>query len=519
MDRRAKVELFEELRRELTYGVGSVRAVARKFQVHRRQVRQAQASAVPPERKVALRSSPSLDPVKPFIERILSADKTAPRKQRHTAHRIWVRLCSEMSQFPVAESTVRAYVRQRKAALLLSGREVYVPQEYEWGHEGQADWYEAWVVLDGVRVKVQVFSLRSMKTGGAYHRAYHRATQQAFFEAHEEAFKYFGGVFQVIRYDNLASAVKKILKGRTRVEHEEFIKFRSHWRFNSEFCAPRQPQEKGGVEGEVGTYRRNHFVPLPEAKDLEDLNRVLHASCIEDQSRIIGARPARVGELMVEESARLTPLPAERFDIAQIKSPIVDGKGCVKLVNVWYSTPLRPDTRVTARVLPSLVEVWYAGKLVAQHERCYTHGQEIYDLNHYLDVLDRKPGALPGSKPLAQWRAAGRWPKSLDVLHELWQKRLGRHEGTRELVDLILLAPKHGWPAIRSCADRALEYGCTDASAVKCLLTQSGQPTQMTLLSLEDLGVLSKFDRPLPEVDCYDLLLAGARAIEMAVAP
>jgi transposase len=512
------VKLFEELRRELTFGVGSVRAVARKFRVHRRVVRQAQESSVPPDRRVGVRPAPALGPVKQFIEAILTADKTAPRKQRHTAHRVWVRLCSEMPEFPVAESTVRAYVRERKGALGLTGREVYIPQEYESGYEAQADWYEAWVTLDGVLVKVQVFSLRSMKTGGAYHRAYYRATQQAFFEAHEEAFKYFGGVFQVIRYDNLASAVKKVLKGHTRKEHERFIEFRSHWRFNSEFCAPRQPQEKGGVEGEVGAYRRNHFVPVPAVMNLEELNRVLLASCIEDQSRIIGSRNAPVGELMIEESTNLTALPDEGFDVALSKSPTVDGKGCVKLVNVWYSTPLRPDTRVTARVLPSLVEVWYAGKLVAQHERCYAHGQEIYDLNHYLDVLERKPGALPGSKPLAQWRASGQWPKSLDVLHELWQKRLGRHEGTRELVDLILLAPKYGWPAIRSSADRALEYGCTDASAVKCLLTQSGQPTQMTLLSLEDLGVLSKFDRPLPDMGSYDLLLAGSHAREMAVA-
>lgn len=519
MDRRAKVDLFEELRRELAFGVGAVRAVARKFHVHRRVVRQALESSVPPDRKVAARPAPALDPVKVFIEGILTTDMTAPRKQRHTAHRIWVRLRSEMPEHPVAESTVRAYVRERKGALGLSGREVFVPQEYGSGYEAQADWYEAWVMLDGVQVKVQVFSLRSMHTGGAYHKAYYRATQQAFFDAHEEAFKYFGGVFQVIRYDNLASAVKKVLKGHTRIEHERFIELRSHWRFNSEFCAPRQPQEKGGVEGEVGTYRRNHFVPVPKVRDLDELNRMLLASCIEDQSRIIGSRVAPVGELMIEESTKLTPLPTEGFDIAQSKSPTVDGKGCVKLINVWYSTPLRPGARVTARVLPSLVEVWYAGKLVAMHERCYTHGQEIYDLNHYLDVLDRKPGALPGSRPLAQWRAAGQWPKSLDVLHELWQKRLGRYEGTRELVDLILLAPKYGWAAIRSSADRALEYGCTDASAVKCLLTQSGQPTQMTLLSLEDLGVLSKFDRPLPVMDGYDLLLAGARSSAMAVAP
>ncbi len=512
------MELFEELRRELTYGVGTVRGVARKFHVHRRVVRQALASAVPPDRKVPERPAPALDPVRQYIEDILTADLKAPRKQRHTAHRIWVRLRSEMPEYAVAESTVRAHVRERKAALGLSGREVHIPQVYDWGHEGQADWYEAWVVLCGVHVKVQVFSLRSMKTGAAFHRAYLRATQQAFFEAHEAALKYFGGVFQVIRYDNLASAVKKVLQGRTRIEHESFIKFRSHWCFTSEFCAPRQPQEKGGIEGEAGTYRRNHFVPVPEVKDLAELNQMLLASCIEDQSRIIGSRSAPVGELMLEERVHLTQLPAEGFDIAESKSPTVDGKRCVKLVNVWYSTPLRPGAKVTARVLPHSVEVWYAGKLVAQHERSYTHGQEIYDLNHYLDVLDKKPGALPGSLPLAQWRDAGLWPKSLDVLHTLWQKHLGRHEGTRELVDLILLAPKFGWPSIRSSADRALEFGCTDASAVKCLVTQGGQPTQMTLLSLEDLGVLSTFDRPLPIMDGYDQLLTEPNSDVKAVA-
>jgi hypothetical protein len=140
MDRRIRVELFEQIRREYEIGVGSIRGVARKFGVHRRDVRNAIESALPPPRKVSVRACPALDRVKPFIEAMLVADKTAPRKQRHTAHRIWIRLRQQQPQFPVAESTVRAYVRERKWALGLAGAETCVPQGYDWGQEAQVDW-------------------------------------------------------------------------------------------------------------------------------------------------------------------------------------------------------------------------------------------------------------------------------------------------------------------------------------------------------------------------------------------
>ena len=94
--------------------------------------------------------------------------------------------------------------------------------------------------------------MRSMATGNAYHRAYRRATQQALLEAHEHAFAYFGGVFGTLRYDNMTSVVKKILRGRQRVETERMIAFRSHWGFESAYCNPAKGNEKGGVEGELG---------------------------------------------------------------------------------------------------------------------------------------------------------------------------------------------------------------------------------------------------------------------------
>lgn len=103
-----------------------------------------------------------------------------------------------------------------------------------------------------------MFVLRSMASGAVFHRAYQRGTQQAFLEAHQLAFHYFGGVFRRLRYDNLPAAVKRTMRGFRREETARFVAFRSHWRFESAFCTPGEGHEKGGVENEVGTFRRNH---------------------------------------------------------------------------------------------------------------------------------------------------------------------------------------------------------------------------------------------------------------------
>src|SRR5215467_4048664 len=310
MERRTKVELFEAIRREYQFGVGTIKGVAEKFGVHRRMVRQALENAMPPERKTPVRKRPILGPVQTFIDEILEADRKAPRKQRHTAHRIYVRIDQEL-KLEIGESTVRRYVRERKRAMGFARGEIYIPQSYAWGEQAQIDWYEAWVVLGEVEQKAQIFSCRSMASGGAYHRAYPRATQQAFLEAHEEAFRYFGGVFHTLRYDNLGSAVRKILQGYQREETVRFVAFRSHWGFESSFCNPSKGNEKGGVEEEVGYYRRNHLVPLPAVRDWAELNEHLLKGCQADQQRVIGDRKQSVGEGMIIEREHLRPLAEE----------------------------------------------------------------------------------------------------------------------------------------------------------------------------------------------------------------
>jgi transposase len=507
VDRRTKLDLFEQIRREYEFGAGTIAGVARKFGVHRRMVRQALASPFPPDRKAPQRDRPALGTAIEFIDSILEADLQAPRKQRHTAHRIWVRIRQELADCAASERTIRRYVARRKREIGLSGRDTHIPQVYGPAQEAQVDWYEAWVEMGGEQVKTQILSVRSMYSGAAFHVAYLRATQQALLEAHELAFHYFCGVFRLLRYDNLSAAVKKVLRGHRREETDRFIAFRSHWRFESAFCTVAEPQEKGGVEGEVGYFRRNHLAPVPKVADLAELNALLRAGCDEDLRRVVGDRRASVGELLAQERPALTALAPEGFEIAEESFARVDGKGCVQAKTNWYSTPLPPGTRVRVRVLPASIEVWHEGRVVARHQRCYARQQRVLDLEHYLDVLERKPGALAGSQPLAQWRAQGRWPESFDQIWQSFQKRLGQSEGTRAMVDLLQEGRRSGYARLREAVEEAIAYGCTDPSAVRYLMHAAAlsRPVRETV----DIGELARYERPLPTLTAYDELLEG----------
>lgn len=503
--RKATVELFEEIRREYEFGIGTIQGVARKFGVHRRLVREALGTAVPVEQSTQPRPRPRLEPVAFFIEAILTADQRAPRKQRHTAHRIYQRLRAEVPDCPIAESTVRRYVRERKAALGLLRRETFVPQRYAWGSEAQVDWYDAVADLGDERVTLQVFVLRSMASGAAFHRAYRHATQQAFLDAHEHAFHYFGGLFRQLRYDNLSAAIKRVLRGARREETTRFVAFRSHWRFAAEFCTPAEAHEKGGVENEVGTFRRQHWVPVPRARDLADLNAQLLQACREDEGRILSGRQETVGAALLTERAHLLPLADEDFDLDEVSFPTVNSVGCVKVKTNAYSVPLRAGTTVAVKLSATTVAIWHAGRCVARHERCYGRQQEILDLEHYLDVLAHKPGALAGSKPLDQWRQLGRWPASYDRFWEGLMARQGRQAGTKAMIELLQLGRTYGQPRLRAAIEQALALGCTDSAAVHHLVTAPDH-ARVPAATVE-LGALARFERPLPDVTPYDRLL------------
>lgn len=500
------MELYEQIRREYEHGVGTIKGVARKLGVHRRMVREALGDAVPPNRKVPIRERPKLEPATGWIDAILDADRKAPRKQRHTAHRIWCRLRAERPDVDVAESTIREYVRRRKVELGLIGRETFIPQSYHWGSEAQVDWYEAWADIDGERQKAYLFCMRSMASAGAFHCAYPHASQQAFLEAHELAFRHLGGVFAVVRYDNLKSAVQKIMRGHRREETARFIAFRSHWGFQSEFCTPGQGHEKGGVEGEGGYFRRNHLVPLPQVRSWEELNVHLRQASQDDEQRIVSGRGQTVGAAMNLEREHLLPLAEEGFDLAALHFPQVNASGCIQVLTNFYSVPLPVGAQVQAKVYSAYVEVWHQGKRVARHERCFGRQQKVLDLEHYLEALVNKPGALVGSTPLEQWRAQGRWPATFDRFWEVLKQRQGKQPGTRAMIELLLLGRQHGHAPLKEAIEQALELGCSDVGAVRLLLGVK-QGEQRRPPEAVEIGALRCYDRPQPTTSNYDQLL------------
>ncbi|MGH2882816.1 MAG: IS21 family transposase, partial [Solirubrobacteraceae bacterium] len=294
----SRVEQFEQIRRDRDREGLSLRALAARHGVHRRTVKQALLSPVPPvKRRPTGRPAPKLGPFRGVIDGWLEADRGVPRKQRHTARRIWQRLVDEHGA-DVAEVTVRQYVHRRKRELGLAVGEVFVPQVHAPGVEGEVDWGEALAVLGGVSVKVHLFVMRASFSGAAFCQASLVESQQAFLELHVLAFEWFGGVFQKIRFDNLRSAVKKVLKGRRRIESDRFVALRSHYLFASQFMTPglEGAHQKGGVEGEVGRYRRNHLVPVPQLRDLAELNALLLAGCEQDLERRIDGRQHAIRE-------------------------------------------------------------------------------------------------------------------------------------------------------------------------------------------------------------------------------
>ena len=337
----------------------------------------------------------------------------------------------------------------------------------------------------------------------------------------------FGGtpVFH-IRYDNLKAAVSRVLFGRNRTESSRWVAFRSHHGFEAFYCHPgvEGAHEKGGVEGEGGRFRRNHLVPVPKVDTIAELNELLMGYDLADGARRISNRTMSVGQHYAFEAPLLRPLPAELFETGLLLTPRVDRYSRVTVRQCFYSVPARLIGHQIRGVLHASELVLFDGRTeVARHERATVRGSETLVLDHYLEVLVRKPGALRGATALVQARAAGTFTSAHEAFWAAGRKTLGDGGGARALVEVLLLHRHHTHADVVAGITAALGVRAVSADVV-ALETRKHAQQRVTpaaadpvVVSLEarrlaDLTNQLPLDlRPAPSVAAYDSLLTGTR--------
>jgi transposase len=509
MAKRSKLELYEQIRKAHDRDGLSIRSLATTFGVHRRTVREALASPIPPPRRVPERSAPVLGPWTEIIDSWLADDLNAPKKQRHTARRVFERLVDEHGA-ELSETTVRRYVAVVKSHRRMPLTAVMVPQDHPLGYEAEVDFGQASFYLNGELTVGSMFVMRLSASAKGFHHVYANEAQEAFVDGHELGFEHFGGVPERIRYDNLKPAVARVMLGRSRVESERFVALRSHYLFDAFYCRPGidGAHEKGGVEGEVGRFRRRHLVPVPKVSSLAELNELLARADELDDARHLPGRRLSVGAHFDLERPMLRALPEERFDAALWLQCRVDSKSRICVRQCFYSVPVSyVGRKIDVRLGASFVEALDGKKVLARHERAVRKGTETLDLDHYLEVMKVKPGALLGSTALAQARSSGSITPAHSHFLELARRRLGDKAATSAFVEVLLLHRTCSPQAISTGIEAALGIGSLDPNVVALEARRSAE--RLSPVETE-VGDLVRFDRPPPTLDPYDDLLRKA---------
>ena len=372
----------------------SKRQIARELGIHRDTVtRLLKYEAGEPPRYHLSRSKdkPVVGRYLSIIEAWLEADRSAPPKQRHTAHRIWERLCEEYG-FAGSERRIREVV----AELRQKPKESYLPLGFEPGEMGQMDWIEDMrAEIAGEMCLVQVFGMVLNHSGDLYFEGFLRATQEAFFQGHAHSFESFGGVPHTVTYDNLKAAVQKVLQGKNRQENERFVAFRSAYLFDSRFCQPAKGNEKGRIENMVKFVERNLFTPVPRVASLQELNALLRERCLAYRQRVQARQTQSVGERLETERPLLLPLPVRPPECCRIVTVKVDKTSLVQFETNRYSVPSEYAYRILwLKAFVDRVDITDQEKVIASHPRLPGKYGESIRFEHYRKVLERKPGGL-----------------------------------------------------------------------------------------------------------------------------
>jgi transposase len=487
-----------ELRRKIRNEQVPLRQLERETGIHRETLRKIRDNSQPPgyrRRRPVPKSK-----IGPYLDRIkgiLESDKQMPKKQRHTAKKIWEILQSEgfAGGYTIVKDAVRAIKKTSK--------EVFMPLSQRPG-ESQVDFGHALANFDGILRKIAFFVMSLVHSDAMFVMAFPRECTEAFLEAHVRAFEFFGLVPKRISYDNTRIAITKILTGHKRKHTAEFKRLLSHYLFEPHFCNVRRPNEKGIVEGSVKYSRLNFMVPVPQVKDYDELNMLLRDCCRSDLDRILrGKRTLSKRQLLAEDRVAAIALPEDRFDYRKTTSTFASSESLVRYDTNDYSVPVSSaHHQTTIKASVRFIEVYHLDKLIAKHRRCWDRECQIFDPMHYLELLDRKPGSLDYARPLEDWHL----PDCFNTYRRCLEAH--RENGTKEYIQLLLLLNKYSTRQISRAITKALNYRiyCYDAILQFLLTTEDYALTTFSLAGREHLRHIVV---NMTDVSAYNSLVSG----------
>lgn len=489
-----KMAQLEDIRKLYFMEGLSIREISRRTGIHRNTISKYISIEEPKPPKYKLtkeRNHPILGPYIPMIKQIMEDDKKRPRKQRHTGTKIFEILKAE--GFTGGYNTVMDYLRKEYR----EQREAFLPLEFEMGAYAEVDWTEAYFYLKGKETKAHLFVMKLRGSGGFYVRAYPFEKQEAFFDGHIKCFEFMNGVPYRIAYDNLKTAVKKILEGSNREEQEQFIALRTHYLYESTYCRPAKGNEKGGVENAGKEAVRKFFVPYPEVDSFEELNEYLHKECI----KLLERNPK-----WEAEKAALRPLPAVRFDGARYKEAKVNRYSMVQFETNRYSVPtMYVGDKVTVKATADEIKILYKDTLIASHPRIYGRYEDQIQLDHYLELLLQKSRALDNTKVYK--------PHMLAPIYEQYRRILNTRspKGNREFVKILMLHRDYPPELVTEAVEIGMTYNVYSYDGVLNILGQllvSDSP-KMAPVSKDKLQGIPEVVVIPPDLNKYSVLMSG----------
>ena len=455
------VELYGRVRYAVQIEGLSHREAARQFGIDPRTVAKMVKFSVPPgyvRKKPPAR--PKLDPFILVIDGILLDDKSRPKKQQHTAKRIFERLRDEYG-FTGGITIVKDYV----AGWHRRAQEMFVPLEHPPGH-AQVDFGEAIGVIGGVERKIHFFAFDLPHSDACFVAGYPAETTEAFCDGHIRAFAFFGGVPQSILYDNTRIAVARILGDGKRQRTRVFAELQSHYLFKDRFGRPGKGNDKGKVEGLVGYARRNYLVPIPMFESFEALNAHLLECCRRRMTDCLRGHGGTIGERLARDLAAFQTLPPAPYDACEKVATSVSSLSLVRYRLNDYSVPTSYGyCDVLVRGYVHEVVISCGAEMIARHPRSYEREDFVFEPLHYLALIEQKINALDQAAPLAGWQL----PEEFMTLRRLLEARMGK-QGKREFVQVLRLMEVFRADEVAAAVRNAIARGAIGFDAVKHLV-------------------------------------------------